>query len=87
MSYPIPTVFYLSVYREEVSGPQHRVHTSISALLRFIETELELESRNLGGGPFDCFVVNTESLECANYDIGPLVKLARRSSKTKGGTK
>lgn len=76
MSFPMPTVFYLVVYQQDVPGPQHRTLTSMSGLLRFVETALDDEERNVGLGPVDVFVVNTETLECARYDIGPLLKLA-----------
>jgi hypothetical protein len=78
VSQPIPTKFFIAVYQEDVPGPQHRVFTSVSGLTRFTEAELEAEERKQGLGPFDVFVVNTETLECGRYDLGPLLALYGR---------
>lgn len=91
MSLPKPKVFFIAVYREDVPGPQYRVFTSISGLTRFVETELDIEARNVAAGPIDVFVVNVEALECGRYDLGPLLSLygrvpAKKKGRAKGGS-
>ena len=72
MSQPTPTVFYLVVFREDQPGPQHKVLTSISGLARFQEMCQEEKTRGFDCGPFDVFLINTEMLEVAPYDLAPL---------------
>lgn len=78
MSQPTPTVFYIAVFREDQPGPQHRVFTSVSGLVRFAE-DCEFNKKRpdypFDCGPYDVYVVNTEALECARYDVAPLQKL------------
>jgi len=77
MSYPTPTVFYIAVFREDQNGPQHKVLTSLSGLTRLAENIRQLKQQNesYDPGPFDVFVVNTETLECGRYDIEKLLDL------------
>jgi hypothetical protein len=80
VSQPIPTMFYLAVFREDQSGPQHKLFTSASGLLRFAEEMDAVKVRceyPMDYGPFDVYAINTESLEVALYDIEPLRAAAR----------
>jgi hypothetical protein len=78
MSHPTPTLFYIAVFREDQPGPQYKVFTSMSGLMRFIE-DLPFDF-----GPFDVFVADTESLELAKFDAKPILSAAKRKPKNGG---
>jgi hypothetical protein len=75
MSQPTPTVFYIAVFREDQSGPQHKVLTSVSGLLRFDESCQENKARGFDQGQYDVFLVDTEAMEVSKYDLAPLKAL------------
>lgn len=80
MSQPTPTVFYLAVFREDQGGPQYKVFTSLSGLLRFAE-ECEASKKwreyPIDHSPFDVYVIDIEVLQMAAYDIADLKALSR----------
>ncbi|MBZ5702126.1 MAG: hypothetical protein LAN84_09785 [Acidobacteriia bacterium] len=79
MSQPTPTVFYLAVFREDQSGPQHKVFTSLSGLFRFneqCEADKKRREHPIDYGPFDVYIIDTEVLQVAVYDMVPLKALA-----------
>ncbi len=81
MSQPTPTVFYIAVFREDQNGPQHKVLTSVSGLLRFDESIQECKKRSYDQGPYDVFVVDTEAMEVSKYDLAPLKALTTPKRK------
>ena len=76
MSYPNPTIFFIVVYREEMSGPQYKVLTSVSGLTGFLERhEYDKRVRDYDAGEFDIFMVDTEAFEVTKYDSAPLLAM------------
>ncbi len=77
MSEPRKGVFYLVIFRKQVSGMNQRAFGSVASVMRFIETEDDNERRGCGSGGYDFYYVDVEALEVAHYDLKPLRALMK----------
>jgi hypothetical protein len=86
MSDPVPTEFYLWIWREPSSVRSWMLWTSLSPLMRYLENMRDAPEMYDPGGGFDVYVINTEAVEIGKYDVGPLVKMLRKT-KSKAAAK
>jgi hypothetical protein len=80
MSQPTLAKFFIVIFREDQTGPQHKVLTSLGGLVKFIDGWHDDKVRaDYNRGPFDVYFVNVEALECGRYDVVPLIRASAKA--------